>query len=298
MHVLISGGSGFIGRALVPALLAQGHRVSVLTRDATAAARVLPTATRLLSKLDDLHADAPQVIVNLAGENIAGGRWTRARKAALLDSRLAMTERLVAFAAAAQPRPRALISASAIGWYGATDDRALTEQDAPGADFAADLCRRWEQAAMAAEPLGLRVCRLRIGLVLGRDGGSLAKMLPAFRLGLGGVIGDGRQWMSWIHRDDLVALLLRLIADDNAVGVYNGTAPQPVTNADFTQTLARTLRRPALLPMPAALLRLLLGELAGLLLTGQRVLPQRALAEGFTYRYASLDAALRALLKS
>jgi uncharacterized protein len=298
MHVLLTGGTGFVGQALCPALLARGWRVSVLSRDRARVTQRLPAGVHGVESLDELAAGpALDGVVNLAGENLGGGRWTAARKQRFLDSRVQGTRALVAFLAAQNPRPRVLVSASAIGWYGPRGDTPLGEDAAPGSGFQSELCRAWETEARAAEALGMRVCRARIGVVLDAGGGALARMLPPFRLGLGGPVGDGRQWMSWIHRADLVALLIWLLEQDQARGAYNATAPAPLRNAAFAQALGRALRRPARLPMPGFALRLLLGEMADLLLTGQRVLPVRALAQGFVFTYPDADTALRQILK-
>lgn len=296
MHVLITGGTGFIGKALCEALIARGDRVSVLTRDAARAARRVPGVRALtaLDRIDDVDA-----LVNLAGENLADQRWTEARKQLFQASRVDSTRRLLDALQRTTTRPRVLVSGSAIGWYGARGDELLNEYSASGRydEYQSQLCRAWEAEARRAEALGVRVCLIRTGLVLERDGGPLARMLLPFRLGLGGRLGDGRQWMSWVHRADHVALMLWLIDHDDCQGPYNATAPQPVTNADFTRALAAALHRPALLPMPAGVLRLLVGEMAELLLTGQRVLPSRTQESGFVFRHPELGPALRAILQ-
>ncbi|MFO3706283.1 TIGR01777 family oxidoreductase [Xanthomonas codiaei] len=294
MRLLITGGTGFIGQALCPALLHAGHQVSVLTRDTRRAGRVLPGVTAVAT-LDGMQAEA---VINLAGEPLAAGRWTESRKQRFRDSRLGITRQLHDWIAAQSPqqRPSILISGSAVGYYGERGDTALTETDSAGNDFSAVLCRDWEAEAARIGTLGPRVSWVRTGIVLDRDGGALARMLPAFRFGGGGPFGDGRHWMSWIHRADMVALLLWLLQHGQA-GAYNATAPNPVTNAQFARTLAKVLHRPALLALPAGLLRLGFGEMAELLLISQRVLPQRALDAGFRFQYTQLDAALRAILQ-
>jgi uncharacterized protein len=291
MHVLVTGGTGFIGQALLPALQAAGHAVTVLSRQPDTAR--VPAGVAVIRDLDGTGMAAPEAVINLAGENLGAGRWNTARKQRFLDSRVSTTEALVAaFSRWSQP-PRVLLNGSAIGWYGARGDETLTEASAPGSGFAATLCRDWEAAAGAAETMGVRVACVRIGIVLGLPGGALGQMLPPFRFGLGGPLGDGRQWMSWVHRDDLVRLMQRLVEDETLRGPFNGTAPAPVRNADFARALGTALRRPAVLPMPGFALRLMVGEMADeLLLQGQRVLPQRALDAGFAYRYADLNAAL------
>lgn len=290
MHVLITGGSGFIGRALARALLAQGDRVTVLSRHPAAARAHLPSTVALVAALPP---ETPDAVVNLAGENLGAHRWNETRKQAFMDSRAGTTRALVAWMRSLPTPPRTLVSGSAVGYYGARGDEPLDEDAPPGREYQAELCRTWEQAALGAEGLGVRVCRIRIGIVLGPDGGALAQMKLPFRLGLGGPLGAGRQWMSWIHRQDLVRLILWLLAGSARSGAYNATAPNPVTNRDFARALAASLHRPAPLAMPAPLVELLIGEMAHLLLTGQKVVPTRALREGFTFEYPELPAALR-----
>ncbi|MGQ0697175.1 MAG: TIGR01777 family oxidoreductase [Panacagrimonas sp.] len=294
MHTLITGGSGFIGRALTAKLLADGHGISVLTRDPASAQRTLGSQVRAVRSLDEVGVI--DSVFNLQGENLAAGRWTDARKRAFVVSRIDFTRELLAWMSRSSQRPVVLVNGSAIGWYGDRGDETLTESSTPGDDFAAQLCRDWESAALKAEGLGIRVCRVRTGVVLDRDGGALAKMLPAFRLGAGGPIGSGRQWMSWITRRDLVRLLVWLAQTPTLSGAFNGTAPVPVRQADFARALAGALHRPAVLPMPAFALRMLFGgEMAGLLLGGQRVLPQAALSLGFSFEHADIGSAMRAV---
>ena len=296
MRCLITGGSGFIGRALCRSLLADGHEPVVLTRDAGRARQRLPTEVALIERLGD--AGGVDAIVNLAGENLYDRRWTAARKQALRASRIDTTRHLVDWIAAQQRKPRVLVSGSAIGWYGPRGDEELDENASPGDDFAAQLCRDWEAEAEKASAFGVRVCRVRTGIVLDADGGALAKMLMPFRLGLGGRFGDGRQWMSWIAREDEVRLIRWLLDTESAQGAYNATAPAPLTNAEFTRTLGAALHRLAILPAPAFALRLMLGEMAELLLSGQRVLPARAQAQGFAFRHRDLAGALNAILQT
>ncbi|WP_115529380.1 TIGR01777 family oxidoreductase [Xanthomonas arboricola] len=294
MRLLITGGTGFIGQALCPALLHAGHQVSVLTRDPRRASRTLPGVTAV-DTLDGVQAEA---VINLAGEPLAAGRWTDARKQRFRDSRLGITRQLHDWMAQQAPeqRPSVLISGSAVGYYGERGDTVLTEADPAGDDFSALLCRDWEAEAARIGTLGPRVSWVRTGIVLDRDGGALARMLPAFQLGGGGPFGNGRHWMSWIHRADMVALLVWLLQHGQP-GAYNATAPNPASNAEFARTLAKVLHRPALLALPAGLLRLGFGEMADLLLISQRVLPQRALDAGFRFQYPQLEPALRAILQ-
>jgi uncharacterized protein (TIGR01777 family) len=295
MRYLITGGSGFIGQALCRSLIDDGYTVVVWTRDARRAHSRLPASVALIEQLSD--AGEVDAVINLAGENLADGRWTDARKQEIRASRLRTTRDLVAWMAAHACKPRVLVSGSAVGWYGPRGNEELGEDAKPGEDFAAVLCRDWEAEAAKAAALGVRVCFVRTGIVLDADGGALKKMLLPFRLGFGGRLGDGHQWMSWIARVDIVGLLRWLAETESAAGAYNATAPVPVTNADFVRALGAALHRPAVLPAPAFALRLLLGEMADLLLTGQRVIPVRALAQGFDFRYSDLSTVLRATVR-
>jgi uncharacterized protein (TIGR01777 family) len=236
-------------------------------------------------------------VVHLAGEGVADHLWTPARKQAIRDSRVGGTRALVRAIATvpSEARPRALISASAIGYYGDRGDEQLDEQSQSGNDFLAEVCTAWEQEAFAAEKLGVRTVVVRLGVVLGKEGGALQKMLLPFRLGLGGRLGSGRQWMSWIHLDDLVSLFVSVIGDGNATGAINGVAPTPVTNAVFTAALGKVLYRPVILSVPAFALRLTLGEMSAILLASQRALPRAAERLGFTFRYPYIRSALAAL---
>ncbi|MFI5395238.1 MAG: TIGR01777 family oxidoreductase [Candidatus Binatia bacterium] len=299
MKVVITGATGFIGRKLVRRLIAEGHEAVALTRNVEGARQALSIRCAC-QPWDPAAGPDPAVIrgadaiVHLAGEGVADRRWTPARKQAIRDSRVAGTRALVGAIAAlpSEARPRALISASAIGYYGDRGDEQLDEQSQPGNDFLAEVCTAWEQEAFAAEKLGVRTVVVRIGVVLGKEGGALQKMLRPFRLGLGGRLGSGRQWMSWIHLDDLVRLFVSVIGDGNATGAFNGVAPAPVTNVDFTVALGHALKRPAFLPVPAFALRLTLGEMSAILLASQRALPRAATQRGFTFRYPDIRGAL------
>lgn len=291
MRVVVAGGSGFLGRPLRAALTMAGHEVKVLTRRArgrsdiewTPNGQTGPWAAQLIG------VDA---IVNLAGEGIADQRWTPARKAALLDSRLNATSSLVEAALGLPRPPRVFVSGSGIGIYGPCGDETLTEAAPAGADFIARMATAWEEAA-APVAARSRLVTLRTGLVLG-DGGALKQMRLPFTLGVGGRLGSGRQWMSWIHIADWVALTQRLIEDDAAAGPFNVAAPAPVTNAEFTKALGRALHRPTVIPVPAFALKVALGELADVLLTGQRAVPAKADALGYRFRYPRIDQALAA----
>jgi uncharacterized protein (TIGR01777 family) len=303
MRIAVTGATGFIGRPLVRRLLGEGHAIVALTRDVTGAREVLPARCRVERWDPAAGAAGPaplgeaDAVVHLAGETVADGRWTAARKRAIRDSRVAGTHALVAALGRvpAGARPRVLVGASAIGIYGDRGDEELDEQAPRGGGFLADVCAEWEAATRGAEALGMRTVVVRIGVVLGRDGGALRTMLPLFRLGVGGALGGGRQWMSWIHVDDLVGLLAAALADERAGGVLNGVAPAPVTNATFTRALARALGRPAILPVPALALRLALGEASTIVLASQRVRPAAALRLGFRFRHAELPGALAEL---
>jgi uncharacterized protein len=295
--VLITGATGFIGRRLTEALTSVGHDLIVLTRDPAKAAKLKPPF-RLVTSLDQIAANtAIDAIVNLAGEPIANGLWTRAKRRRILGSRLRMTRHVVRLIARLQRRPAVLISGSAIGWYGLWGDETLTEFDGGKRCFTHRVCEAWEQTARRAEAFGTRVVRLRIGLVLGTDGGMLGNLLTPFEFGLGGPIGGGEQWMSWIEHDDLVRLIAAIIADPRFTGAVNATAPVPVTNATFAKELGHALHRPAMLRLPGGLLHRLGGALADeLLLGGQRVLPDKADANGFRFRHEILPSALAAML--
>lgn len=291
MHILITGGTGFIGRRLCERLLDDGHSLTVLTRSP---GRTPTPGAQYVARLDEVGP--VQAVVNLAGEPLTEGRWTEARKQAFRASRIGTTAALLAWMQALPAPPQVLVSGSAIGYYGPGDATPLDEAAAPGHDFAAMLCRQWEAEAFKADALGIRTCVVRTGIVLDRDGGALARMLPPFRLGLGGPMGDGTQWMSWIHREDLVGLILWLLTNDSARGAYNGTAPAAVTNAEFARTLGQVLGRPARLTTPGFALKLAFGEMAGLLLTGQNVVPAGALAGGYHFAHPTLLPALQAIL--
>jgi len=297
MNVLITGGTGFIGSALARSLTHHGHAVTVLSRTPDKVAAACGTGVAALAGLDQLKPDDTfQVIINLAGAPIFGAHWSEARKKLIRDSRIGLTERLVACIARMTVKPELLISGSAIGYYGDQGDTVLTEQSTPRQDFSHQLCADWEAAAKTAEHYGVRVCLIRTGLVIAGGGGLLQRMLLPFRLGLGGRLGDGRQWMSWIHRQDWIAIAQAMMADASMQGTYNATAPNPVRNSEFTRTLAQCLHRPALLPAPACVLKVLLGEMSELVLGSQRVVPERLSAQGFQFQYTELASALNEAL--
>ena len=295
MQILITGGTGFIGKQLCRTLLGQDHTLTLLSRQpgqkiaAMFDGRINPLAS-LSALTPDQKFDA---VINLAGEPIVGPRWSNKRKTILRDSRIGITRELVDFIAGAESKPSLLVNGSAVGYYGDQGDLELDEDSGFKDDFGHQLCADWEQAADEACRYGVRVCILRTGLVIGRQGGFLKPMIVPFKLGLGGPIGSGRQWMPWIHIDDLVAMILLLLKSPGLSGIFNGTSPHPVTNREFTQSLAKAVNRPALLPVPAGLLKLALGEASTLLLGGQKVLPARFIEKGYRFKFDLLDTALK-----
>jgi uncharacterized protein (TIGR01777 family) len=297
-HVLITGGTGFIGTALTRRLLRMGSRVSVLTRNsAHAQDHFGGQVTTFVSMEDITPEDAPVVIVNLAGKNLGEQRWNTRVKDELVNSRVNVTQRVVDYIASADTKPQLLISGSAVGYYGARVDEELKEDAGPGNEFQSDLCRRWEEAALQAEQYGVRVCISRTGVVMGRGGGALSGLVPLFRLGLGAMAGSGRQWFSWVHLVDLVNMFIGFMQDTSLAGPFNNTSPHPVTNREFSQALGRALQRPVWLRSPGWAMHLLYGEMAHLFLTGQRVIPARHLQAGFDYCYPYIDAALEEALQ-
>lgn len=299
MRILLTGGTGLIGRALCRHWAAQGHELLVWSRRPGEVA-ALCSGARGVGRLAELDGEAPlDAVVNLAGAPIADRPWTAARRRLLWHSRVTLTRQLVDWLASRPVRPRVLLSGSAVGWYGDGGERRLNEDSAAGReDFGSELCFAWEEAAQKAEELGIRVVLVRTAPVLAREGGMLGRLLPPFRLGLGGRLGSGRQWMPWIHLEDEVGLIDFLLQHEECRGPYNACAPNPVRNAEFTSILARALHRPALLPAPACVLRLVLGEMAVLLLGGQHLQPQRSLEAGYQFRFPDLETALADLLGS
>ncbi|MDH4569398.1 TIGR01777 family protein [Pseudomonas sp. BN414] len=298
MHILLTGGTGLIGRALCQRWLAEGHQLTVLSRRPQSVASLCGRTVRGISQFPDYGDEPLDAIVNLAGEPIADRPWSNKRKAQLWGSRITLTEQMLEWLEKRGQMPQVLLNGSAVGWYGDGGERELTEDSPPVTDdFASQLCVAWEETAQRAEAFGIRVVLVRTGLVLARDGGFLKRLVPPFRLGLGGPLGNGRQWMPWVHLDDQIALMDFLLKRSDARGPYNACSPQSVRNRDFAQSLGRALGRPAFMPAPAFVLRLVLGELAGLLLGGQRAVPARLRAAGFTFAFTDLDMALGDLLK-
>ncbi len=297
MRVVITGATGLVGRALVRRLAAP----IVLTRSPERAASSLPgvVARRWDPEAEPAPGEAlagADVVFHLAGEPIAAGRWTAERRRRIRDSRVIGTRRLVEGLGALDRRPAVLVSASAVGYYGDRGDEVLDERAAPGDGFLAEICAEWEAAAAAAVELGIRVVCARIGMVLAPGGGALAAMLTPFRLGLGGRLGGGRQWMSWVHVDDVAGLWLHAARTESLRGPMNAVGPAPVTNADFTRALAGALHRPALLPVPSLALRTAFGDLAEVLTASQRVLPVVAQGSGYSFEHPTLSGALAAAL--
>jgi hypothetical protein len=289
MNVLLTGATGFIGSRLRTRLSSSGHHVTVVSRRGPGTVSWDPDEIRAAVGRND-------AVVHLAGENLFGRRWSATQKARLVSSRVETTRTLAQ--AVADTGCHVFITASAIGYYGTSEDRQFVVGDEPGDDFLAGLCVDWEAARQAAlDAAGVRTATLRIGVVQGLGDGALQKMLLPFKLGVGGPMGHGRQWVSWIHLDDLVTMFQWVLENDTARGEYNGTAPHPVSNAELSRTLGRVLHRPAVMTMPGVMLRLALGEVANVVLDGQHGTPTRAIASGFTFRFPELEPALRELLR-
>ena len=301
MKIVIAGGSGFLGRPLTDAFIRAGHQVVILSRSTTAAhgaARAVVWNPNGELGPWAAEIDGAGAVVNLAGESIAGKRWTAAQKQRILDSRVQATRSLVAAIRGAAKAPAVLVSGSAVGYYGPRGDELATESTPAGSDFLADVCVRWEQEAMRAGDRTRVVC-IRTGIVLEKDGGALPQMLPPFWFGAGGPVGSGRQYWPWIHRHDWIALVQWAIDTPAADGGLNATAPQPVTNAAFARALGHAIHRPSFMPAPGFALRLLLGEMAdALLLSGQNAVPAKAERAGFSFRYPRVDDALGAIFSA
>lgn len=296
-NILITGGSGFIGRALCQRLDKEGYGITVLSRTPDKVRDICGSSVRAIASLDDLQDDAsPDIIINLAGSPVADRRWSPARKEMLIRSRIDTTAKLINYIKKAKTKPLRLISASAVGYYGDGGDKVIDEESPVHDEFTHQLCSKWEAEAQRARALGVSVAILRIGLVIGKGGGFLGKMLLPFKLGLGGRLGSGLQWMPWVHIDDIVGLIMFLIERDDLEGPYNAVSPEPARNIDFTKILAGVLNRPAIFPVPSFILKLTLGEMSRLLLTGQRAVPKRALEEGYNFVFVGLEDALKDVL--
>ncbi|GAB7531727.1 TIGR01777 family oxidoreductase [Pseudomonas sp. 3A(2025)] len=297
MHILLTGGTGLIGKALCQFWQAQGHQLTAWSRHPDQVRRLCGEQVRGIAQLQELDGQTVDAVVNLAGAPIADRPWTRKRRLLLWDSRIHLTEQILAWIERQPQRPQVLLSGSAVGWYGDGGERELDESTQPvKEDFASHLCLAWEETALRAEAMGVRVVLLRTGLVVSAKGGMVQRLLPPFKLGLGGPIGNGRQWMPWVHIDDQVGAIDFLLNHSDARGPYNLCAPSPVRNREFAKTLGTVLNRPAFMPMPGLALRILLGEMSGLLLGGQRARPARLQEAGYTFRFTQLHDALRNVL--
>ena len=303
MKIIVTGSTGLVGTALVRSLLAEGHQVTRMVRGGSQTFRAPGTSAVSWDPekgtVDAAELEGHDAAVHLAGEPVAGGRWTEEKKRRIRESRVKSTRLLAETLASLKDKPKVLVSASAIGFYGDRGEEVLHEESASGEDFLSEVCREWEKAALAASQAGIRVVHLRIGIVLSPEGGALAQMLTPFKFGLGGPIGGGKQYMSWVALDDVVGIIKHALTHEEVRGPVNTVAPHPVTNAEFVKALGRALNRPAVLPMPAFALRLALGkEMAdSLLLGGARVEPARLKATGYQFAYPELDGALRHVLK-
>lgn len=295
MNYLITGGTGFIGSKLVENLLENGHRVTILSRKNSTNSQV-----RSVYNLAEISENEKiDYVINLAGEPIAAKRWSKKQKEILLNSRLKITKEIIELIAKLNDKPQALISASAVGFYGSNDDRQLTETSPHQAEFTHQLCKSWEEQALEANKFGVRTCIARFGIVLGKNGGALKKMSAAFKLGLGGKIGSGKQFMSWIHLDDAIAAINFLINNQNLSGAFNLTAPNAVNNSQFTHILAKTLHRPAFFDMPNLAVKILFGEMGETLLAkGQNVAPKNLLDADFQFKFEKLEMALADIYKT
>ena len=300
--ILVTGGSGFIGRNLCmrltsPVEKGSGHQLIVLSRNPEKAAKVLPQSVKAINDLSQLSQPV-DILINLAGEPIADQRWSDKRKATISQSRIQTTQALYDYFKQAHKPPSVVISGSAIGYYGGgiANNQPVTEEGAVEPNFSSQLCADWETAGQQFEHLGARVCLLRTGIVLGQQG-ALSKLLPAFKFGLGGPIASGQQWMPWVHIEDMVKIIIYAMQND-ITGPINCTAPQPVTNREFAKTLGKVLKRPAIAPMPAAIVKLLFGQMGDeLMIQGQSVIPQKLQQQGFKFNYSDLHSALEQLLK-
>lgn len=297
MNFLITGGSGFIGRSLCRFLIDAGHEVTVFSRNVKKSTKILPNSAKVVDTLD--YEQNYNVIVNLAGEPLVNKRWTQTQKQCIYTSRLETTEKIIDLIEKSEHKPALLLSSSAVGFYGYSDSEEFTEGSAPANyGFTHDLCDEWEQKAYLAREYDVRVCVLRTGLVLESFGGVLAKMLPIFKFGLGGKMGTGAQWVSWVHMDDLLGIMMHIVDDYDVDGAVNVTAPEPVSNDGFIKALGNVLKRPTFLTIPAVVLNLLYGEMANLLLLkGQKVLPKKILETGYKFKYENIDEALKGIMR-
>jgi uncharacterized protein len=297
MRILMTGSSGLIGSALIPFLAGQGFQVVRLVRQKTAPGENVAVWDPDEGKLQMSSMEQTDAVVHLAGENVAEGRWTERQKKRIRESRVQGTRLLSESLAQLEAAPRVLVSASAVGFYGSRGDEVLTEESSPGSDFLAEICKEWEAATEPARQKGIRVVNFRIGMVISGKGGALSAMLPAFKAGAGGKLGDGQQFVSWIALDDLTLAISHVIANESISGPVNAVSPNPVRNVEFTEILGKVLGRPTFVSMPAPVVRLIFGEMAdALLLASQRAEPRRLLDTGFTFQFPDLETTLRHLL--
>ncbi|WP_149087693.1 TIGR01777 family oxidoreductase [Pseudomonas prosekii] len=293
MRILLTGGTGLIGRQLCRHWASQGHHLTVWSRSPEKVAGICGPEVRGIARLEDFGQEPLDAVVNLAGAPIGDRLWTHKRKALLWSSRITLTETLLAWLESREQKPEVLISGSAVGWYGDGGERELSEDSPPVIDdFASQLCIAWEETAQRAEAMGIRVVLVRTGLVVSAEGGFLSRLLLPFKMGLGGPIGNGRQWMPWIHINDQIGAIDFLLQRIDASGPYNACAPQPVRNREFAKTLGSVLHRPAFMPLPTLVLKVALGEMSLLLLGGQKAVPARLLEAGYTFQFTDLRAAL------
>lgn len=299
MKILVTGATGFVGQVVVAQLIAQKHEVVILTRNVAKAAIVLGSECKYF-QWADTNVQAPKEafqgvdgVINLMGENIGGRKWSLEQKKVIYNSRIDGTARLVDTMASLEKKPSVFVSASAIGVYGPRGPEELTENSELGNDFLAHVCKDWEEEALRAQTLGIRVGIIRTGVVLGRNGGVLDRMLPIFKKGLGGPMGEGNQFMSWIHIEDLASMYIEVIMNQSISGIHNGTAPYPASNTDFTKALGKVLKKPTAFRAPKFILKTALGEMSTLVLDGQKVLPVKFKSENFRYKYPTLDMALK-----
>ncbi|GMM82825.1 TIGR01777 family oxidoreductase [Pseudoalteromonas sp. MTN2-4] len=297
MKILITGATGLIGSALCK-ILADKHELIALTRNINKAKSTLANSIKFIGDLEDLNFDDLDAVINLAGEPIADKRWSAQQKQRIFQSRIGITEQIVTKINASDEPPEVFISGSAIGFYGRQPAENIVTESCSSTypEFSHQLCKQWEELALQAQSPEVRVCLLRTGIVLSKQGGALDKMLPAFKLGLGGKMASGNQMMSWIHIDDMINAIVFLLDAPNAHGAFNLTAPEPVSNTNFTHILAKALKRPALFPMPEFVLKLLFGEMSDLLIFGQNVIPVKLEQQGFKFKYNTLDTALNEIL--
>ena len=295
MNILLTGGTGLIGRALCRRLLTEGHQLTVWSRRPAEVPSLCGAQVKGVAELEQLDGQAFDAVVNLAGAPIADKPWTAKRKAELWASRVSLTEQLVQWIGRQSEKPAVLVSGSAVGWYGDGGSAEITKQSPPRSEYTHTLCDAWEAAAKRANSYGVRLCIMRTGLVLATKDGFLDRLKLPFKLGLGGPIGGGEHYMPWVHLDDVVSLIVWMLQIPDCRGPYNATAPHPATNREFVRALGKALHRPAFIPLPGFVLKLALGEMSRLLLTGQRALPAKAEAEGFSFKYPHLDKALAAV---